>query len=76
MNVSLESNMLLYHDESKKSKDKEFNNVVFEQIAQKIIERKTTNILIISKNIKFKNMFVKQIAIRMKKITNLNKREK
>jgi len=75
-NVSLKSNMLLYYDESKKLKDKEFNNVVFEQIAQEIIERKTTNISIISKNIKFKNMFVKQVAIRVKKITSLNKREK
>jgi len=29
-NVFLESNMLLCYDESKKSKNKEFNNVVFE----------------------------------------------
>jgi len=75
-NVSLESNMSLYHNEFKKSKDKKFNNVVFEQIAQEIIERRTMNISTISKDIKLKNMFVKQVAICMKKITSLNKRKK
>jgi len=75
-NVSLKSNMSLCYNESKKLKDKKFNNVLFEQIVQKIIKRKTTNILTISKNIKLKNIFVKQVAIRIKKITNLNKREK
>jgi len=68
--------MLLYHDESKKLKDKEFDNVVFEQIVQEIIERKTTNISTISKDIKLKNMFVKQIVICVKKITSLNERKK
>jgi len=68
--------MSFYYNESKKSKNKKFNNVVFEQIIQKIIKRRTTNISIISKNIKFKNMFVKQVAICMKKITILNKRKK
>jgi len=68
--------MSLCYNEFKKLKNKKFNNVVFEQIAQKIIERKTTNILTISKNIKFKNMFIKQVVIRVKKITNLNKRKK
>jgi len=68
--------MSLYYNESKKSKDKEFDNVVFEPITQKIIKRKTTNISTISKDIKLKNMSIKQIAIRMKKITSLNKCEK
>jgi len=58
-NVSLESNMSLYHDESKKLKDKGFDDAIFEQIAQEIIERRTTNISTISKDIKLKNMFVK-----------------
>jgi len=75
-NASLKSNMSLCYNEFKKSKNKEFNNVVFEQIAQEIIERRTMNILTISKNIKFKNMSMKQVVIRMKKIIDLDKREK
>jgi len=58
-NVSLKSNMSLCYNKSKKSKNKKFNNIVFEQIAQKIIKRKTTNILTILKDIKLKNIFVK-----------------
>lgn len=73
IDIFLESSKLFYFYKFIELKANKFNNTIFEKIASKINKKETINILTILTNIKLKDIFVKQVAIYIKKIISLNK---